>query len=81
VIPKGTPVKWSTNLTEQARGQGFKGSLMAGSSFHYDNQNAIELQRVEGLAKKDIAEIERMLKVLITSLENNPLNPWPLFSN
>jgi len=26
VIPKGTPVKWSTNLTGQARGQGFKGS-------------------------------------------------------
>ena len=31
--------------------------------------------------KKDIAEIERMLKALIKSLENKPLNPWTLFSN
>jgi hypothetical protein len=28
-----------------------------------------------GTAKKDIAEIERMLKALITSLENKHLNP------
>jgi four helix bundle protein len=28
-----------------------------------------------GTAKKDIAEIERMLKALITSLENKDLNP------
>ena len=28
----------------------------------------------------DIAEIERMLKALIKSLENKPLNPWPLES-
>jgi hypothetical protein len=47
-----------------------------------------------GPAKKDIAEIERMLKALITSLENkdlhlfkataailDSLNPWTLFSN
>ena len=34
-----------------------------------------------GTARKDIAEIERMLKALITSLENEPLNPWTLFSN
>jgi four helix bundle protein len=34
-----------------------------------------------GRAKKDIAEIERMLKALITSLENKHLNPWTLFSN
>ncbi len=26
-------------------------------------------------AKKDIAEVERMLKALIKSLENKPLNP------
>ena len=32
-------------------------------------------------AKKDIAEIERMLKALIKSLKNKPLNPWTLFSN
>ncbi len=30
--------------------------------------------------KKDLAEIERMLKALIKSLENKPLNPWPLES-
>jgi len=34
-----------------------------------------------GPLKKDIAEIERMLKALIKSLENKPLNPWTLFSN
>ena len=28
-----------------------------------------------------IPEIERMLKALIKSLENKPLNPWALFSN
>ena len=33
-----------------------------------------------GTLKKDIAEIERMLKALIKSLENKPLNPWPLES-
>ena len=30
--------------------------------------------------QKDIAEIERMLKALIKSLENRPLDPWPLES-
>jgi hypothetical protein len=30
---------------------------------------------VLGRLKKDIAESERMLKVLIKSLENKPLNP------
>jgi four helix bundle protein len=34
-----------------------------------------------GTAKKDIAEIERMLKALIKSVENKHLNPWTLFSN
>ena len=29
-----------------------------------------------GTAKKDIAEVERMLKALIRSLENKHLNPW-----
>ncbi|MBW2220833.1 MAG: four helix bundle protein, partial [Deltaproteobacteria bacterium] len=28
----------------------------------------------------NIAESERMLKALIISLENKPLNPWPLES-
>jgi four helix bundle protein len=32
-----------------------------------------------GKLKKDIAEIERMLKTLIKSLENKPLNPRPPF--
>jgi hypothetical protein len=36
---------------------------------------------VLGIPKKDIAEIERILKALIKSLENKPLNPWTLFSN
>ena len=34
-----------------------------------------------GLLINDIAETERMLKALIKSLENKPLNPWTLFSN
>ena len=34
-----------------------------------------------GTVKKDVAEIERMLKALIKSLENKPSNPWTLFSN
>jgi hypothetical protein len=33
-----------------------------------------------GTLNRDIAEIERMLKVLIKSLENKPLNPGPLES-
>jgi four helix bundle protein len=32
-----------------------------------------------GTLKEDIAEIERMLKALIKSLENKPLNPRPPF--
>ena len=32
-----------------------------------------------GATEKDIAETERMLKVLIQSLENKYLNPWTLF--
>ena len=35
---------------------------------------------VLGTLKKDIAESERMLKALIKSLENKPLNPWTLES-
>jgi four helix bundle protein len=34
-----------------------------------------------GTLKEDISEIERMLKALIKSLENKPLNPWTLFFN
>ncbi len=36
---------------------------------------------VLGKLKKNIAEIERMLKALIKSLENKPLNPWTHFLN
>jgi four helix bundle protein len=38
-------------------------------------------KRELGTLKKDIAEIERMLRALIKSLKNKPLNPWILFSN
>jgi len=34
-----------------------------------------------GTLKKDIAEIERMLKALLKSLENKPLNPGLLLSS
>jgi len=34
-----------------------------------------------GPLNKNITEIERMLKALIKSLENRPLDPWTLFSN
>jgi len=34
-----------------------------------------------GPLKKDIAEIERMLKALIKSLENKPLNPGTLWDH
>ena len=33
---------------------------------------------VLGAVKKEIEEVERMLKALIKSLENKPLNPWIL---
>jgi len=34
-----------------------------------------------GTLKKDLAEIERMLKALLKSLENKPLNPGLLLSS
>jgi len=34
----------------------------------------ISLSKLQG----DLKEVERMLKALIKSLENKPLNPWPL---
>ncbi len=62
--------------------RGYKGSRIQGVEW-----NTKDLQRFEsiekgvsGRLKKDIAEIERMLKALIKSLENKPLNPWPLES-
>jgi hypothetical protein len=67
VIPEGT------------RGQGFKGS----SEMLKNCEEQILLSGDLGLIekgvlsrlKKDIAEIERILKALIKSLENKPLNP------
>lgn len=44
-------------------------------------QDSLFEKGVLGTLKKDIAESERMLKVLIKSLENKSLNPWTLFSN
>ena len=62
--------------------RGYKGSRIQGVEW-----NAKELQRFKGIEKgvlgrlkKGIAEIERMLMALIKSLENKPLNPWPLES-
>ncbi len=51
-------------IPEGTRDQGFKGS----------SEMLKNYKDLKGL-KKDIAEIERMLKALIKSLENKPLNP------
>ena len=72
MIPKGT------------RGQGFKGSsemlknCLETQILLVGNLDLIEKGEL-GTLKKDIAEIERMLKALIKSLENKPLNPRPPF--
>ena len=151
MIPKGTPVKWSTNLTGQARVQGFKGpsemlknyielrvwkksyelcldvyritakfpteekygltsqirrsvvSIPSNIAEGYGIRTTLDYVRMLYISygsvceletqillagdlgliengelftlKKDIAEIERMLKALIKSLENKPLDP------
>ena len=75
-------------ITEGTRGQGFKGSSdmlknykSSGSVCKRETQILLagDLGLIEkgvlGKLKKDIAEIERMLKALIKSLENKPLNP------
>jgi hypothetical protein len=31
--------------------------------------------------RAELGDVERMLKALIRSLENKPLNPWTLFFN
>ena len=48
-------------IPKDSRIQGFKGSS----------------EKLKNYKKKDIAEIERMLKALIKSLENKPLNLYP----
>ena len=67
----------------------FNRAPMSGSTFHSDRQrfkgssDPPQNRRTRMLKnyknwvhyKKDIAEIERMLKALIKSLENEPLNP------
>ena len=62
-------------ITEGSRVQGFKDP----SDWKTQILLAGDLDLIEkgelGTLKKDIAEIERMLKPLIKSLENKPLNP------
>jgi four helix bundle protein len=75
-------------IPERTRGQGFKGSSeMLKNYKSYGSVCELETQillagdiglienGVWDRLKKDIAEIERMLKALIKSLENKPLNP------
>ncbi len=75
-------------VLEGPRGQGFKGSSEMlknyksyGSVCELETQILLagDLGLIEkgelGTVKKDIAEIERMLKALIKSLENKHLNP------
>jgi four helix bundle protein len=75
-------------IPEGTRGQGFKGSSeMLKNYKSYGSVCELETQillagdiglienGVWDRLKKDIAEIERMLKALIKSLENKPLNP------
>ncbi len=75
-------------VLEGPRGQGFKGSSemlknykSCGSVCELETQilSAGGLGLIEkgvlGRLKKDIAEIERILKALLKSLENKPLNP------
>ena len=71
------------------RGQGVKGSrIRVAGDLGYIAEGEL------GTAKRDIAEIERMLKALIRSVENkhlhlfkakaaivDPWYPWTLFSN
>ncbi len=75
-------------IPEGTRGQGFKGSSeMLKNYKSYGSICELETQillagdlgliekGVLARLKKDIAEIERMLKALIKSLKNKPLNP------
>ncbi len=75
-------------IPEGTRGQGFKGSSeMLKNYKFYGSVCELETQillagdlgliekGVLGRLKKDIAEIERILKALLKSLENKPLNP------
>jgi hypothetical protein len=48
--------------------------LIFGGPGYFKKESLSGLQR-------DISDVERMLKSLIKSLENKPLNPWTLFSN
>ncbi len=66
-------------IQEGTRGQGFKGSSEMLKNYkdlkvwQKSYELCLEIYRIT--AKKNIAEIERMLKALIKSLENKPLNP------
>jgi hypothetical protein len=67
VIPEGT------------RGQGFKGSSEMLKNYKKQILLAGDLGLIEkgvlGRLKNYIAQIERILKALLKSLENKPLNP------
>ncbi len=66
-------------IPEGTRGQGFKGSSEMLKNYKEQILLAGDLGFIEkgvlGRLKNDIAEIERILKALIKSIENKPLNP------
>ncbi len=66
-------------IPEGTRGQGFKDSSEMLKNYKEQILLAGDLGLIEkgvlGRLKKDIVESERMLKALIKSLENKPLNP------
>ena len=66
-------------IPEGTRGQGFKGSSEMLKNYKEQILLAGDLGLIEkgvlGRLKKDITEIERILKAPITSLEHKPLNP------
>jgi hypothetical protein len=71
VIPKGTPVKWSTNLTGQARGQEFKGSSKMLKN--YKEQKDMEERHRRN--RKNVKGADKVFRKQIFG------NPWTLFSN
>jgi len=61
-------------IIEGSRGPGFKGSSDPPQIRDIGDLDLIKKGKL-GTLKKDIAEIESMLKALIKSLENKPWNP------
>jgi hypothetical protein len=66
-------------VSEGPRGQGFKGSSEMLKNYKelnvWQKSHELCLKIYRITAKKDTAEIERMLKALIKSLDNKHLNP------